>query len=428
MVKLKKTTIRQICFSLLIAVINSMPAFAALNIEITGAGEHQIPITIVSFAGEEKLAQSISSIASADLARSGLFKQIEPVAGSPHELKDVVFSSWTGIDALTIGKVNVLSNGRIIVKFHLLDPIRQTDLLWKTVSGKRNDIRTIGHVIANLIFEKLTGDPGVFNTQIAYVNRQKDKYKLVVADSDGFNEKIVYASNSLIMSPSWSPDGSHLAFVAFEDDHTVVYIQSMLTNQRFAVANFSESNSAPTWSPNGKMLAFVITKDGSSHIFLIHPDGSDLQQVSFGDGIDTEPNFSPDGENLIYASDRSGKVQIYQISIDGGDPDRLTFGGGSSFSPHFSPDGNSFVFSSWINGKFYIASEDLQSKRLQVLTEGGWEENPSFAPNGKLILFASEAKGRGVLATVSIDGKVKQTLFSQVGNILDPSWGPLTKP
>jgi TolB protein len=415
-------------FFLFFLIFGSMPASAILDIEVTGAGDHQTPITIVPFSGEEKLNQSISNIVSADLARSGLFKVMPTTDKTPHEVNDVDYPSWSGIDILVIGNAVLQSKGRILVKYHLLDTVKKTEIVGLNVSGKHSELRSIAHRISDSIFQKLTGDTGVFNTRIAYINHQADRYQLSVADSDGYEEKGIFSSSSVIMSPSWSPDGSHLAYVAFEHDQAIVYVQSMLTNQRLAVASFPDSDTAPTWSPDGQHLAFVLSRDGSSHIYLLQPDGSNLQQLTFDDQIDTEPNFSPDGESLIFASDRSGKVQIYQMSVDGGDADRLTFEGRNNFSPHYSPDGQSIAYSSWIDGKFCIVTEDINSKQVQVLTNGDWDVNPSFSPNGKMILYATEVNGRGVLATVSIDGKVKQKLASQTGSILDPSWGPLIRP
>lgn len=414
-------------FYWLILCCVSLPAHAVLDIEISGAGEHQIPIAVVPFAGEKKLTQSISSIVAADLARSGLFKLVKPTDKLPYAPQEVVYSDWLGTDALSLGKVEVKPSGRITVKFSLLDTVRQSELIGQTVSGKGTELREIAHRIADLIFEKLTGDPSVFNTHIVYVNRQGAANKLVVADSDGYGEKTFFSANSNIMSPAWSPDGSYLAYVVFEQDHAVVYVQSMLTRQRIAVADFAESDSAPAWSPDGQQLAFVLTKDGSSNIYLVQPDGSELQQITYGDQIDTEPHFSPDGQHLIFASDRGGSVQIYQVSVDGGEAERLTFEGGNNYSPHYSPDGKSFVYSSWRDGKFYIVTEDFQTKQVTVLTSGGWERNPTFAPNGKLILFATEENGHGVLATISVDGRVKQKMSTQTGEIFDPMWGPQSK-
>jgi TolB protein len=256
------------------------------------------------------------------------------------------------------------------------------------------------------------------------VNRQGQKFRLIVADSDGYNEQIVLAHGEPIMSPSWSPDGSHLAYVSFETGHAAVYVQSLYTNQRMVVADFRGSNSAPAWSPDGKQLAVVLTRDGSSQIYLMRPDGGGIRRITFSGAIDTEPNFSPDGQYLLFTSDRGGSAQIYRMSIDGGPEQRLTFGEGNNFSPRHSPDGKNFVFAHLNDGKFYVAVQDFQSGQMSLLTGGGWEKKPSFAPNGKIILFASEARGRGILATVSSDGRVKQHMFTQSGDAREPVWGP----
>jgi len=420
-----KNSLRHLYVIILLCI--SYPVYAVLDIQITGAAEKQIPVAIVPLAGEEKLKQSISNIVLADLARSGLFKLVDPAGKAPHTISEVDYPAWAAADAISIGTADMEPNGRIKVRFHLVDSVRKMELLAQTVYGKSTEIRAIAHQISDLIFEKLTNQPGVFNTRIAYVNLLGKKYQLVIADCDGYDEKVVYSSNSLIMTPSWSPDGGHIAYVVFEKDHAVIYVQSLLTNQRIAVANFPESDSAPAWSPDGRQLAFVLTNDGNSHIFLVRPDGSELQQMTFDDEIDTEPNFSPDGQSIIFESDRSGSVQLYQIPVDGGDAERLTFENGSYFSPHYSPDGNSFVFAKWESGRFHIATEDFKTKLVQGLTNGGWERNPSFAPNGQMILYATEENGHGILSTVSIDGRVKQKITSQTGDILDPIWGPFTK-
>lgn len=409
----------------LMAVASS--AQATLNIEIIGAGEHQIPISVVPFAGENKLAQSISAVVVNDLKRSGLFRPVDPAGKAPHELKDVKFADWPGVDALAIGSVNVAADGRVEVKFRLLDMVKQIELTGQAVSAKSDQVRAIAHRIADIIFEKFTGDPGVFSTRIAYVNREGRANRLVVADSDGYGEQTVLAMNEAIMSPAWSPDGSHLAYVTFEKGHAVVYVQSLLMRQRMVLAEFPGSNSAPAWSPDGKQLAIVLTRDGSSQIYLVRPDGSNLRRVSFSDAIDTEPSFSPDGQYLLFTSDRGGSAQIYRMPVEGGYAERMTFEGSNNFSPRYSPDGKGFVFMHSNGKQFLIATQDFETRQMQILTDVGWEKKPSYAPNGKLILFATEAQGRGILATVSSDGRVKQKMFPQRGDIREPTWGPFLK-
>ena len=405
----------------------ALPAHAALNIEIIGAGEHQIPVAIVPFAGEEKFAQGISQVVSADLLRTGLFRLVDPAGKAPHEPNEVVYADWPGVDALAIGSVEEQINGRAAVKFRLLDTVKQVELVGQAVSGRADQLRAIAHRIADMIYEKLTGVAGVFSTRIAYVNRQGKANRLVVADSDGYGEQTVLSTNEPIMSPAWSPDGSHIAYVSFERGRAAVYVQSLLTNQRVVVANHRGSNSAPAWSPDGKQLAVVLTRDGGSHIYLVRPDGSDLRRLTFSGVIDTEPNFSPDGQSILFTSDRGGKPQIYRMPVEGGVAERMTFEGGNNFSARYSPDGKSFTFAHLTSGRFYIATQDFESRQMQLLTGGGWEKKPSYAPNGKLVLFATEAQGRGILATVSSDGRVKQKMFPQAGDIREPTWGPFLK-
>lgn len=405
---------------------HSAVASAALSIEIIGAGEHQIPVSLVPMGGDEKLGQAINDVVSGDLLRTGLFRMVDTTGKTPHEASDVNYTDWQlrGAEALGIGTVGIQPNGQIEARFRLLDVLKKVQLVGEAVSAGDGQVRAIGHRIADLIYEKMTGDKGVFSTRIVYVNKQSRNYSLIVADSDGYNDQTILKHNEPIMSPAWSPDGAHLAYVSFETGHAAVFVQSLLTNQRKLVANFPGSNSAPAWSPDGNTLAVVMTHDGSSQIYLMRPDGSNIRRITFSGAIDTEPNFSPDGHSLLFTSDRGGSAQVYMMPVEGGAAQRLTFADGNSFSPRYSPDGKSFVFAHLTGGRFYIAVQDFQTGQMETLTEGGWEKKPSFAPNGKIILFASEARGRGILATVSSDGRVQQHMFTQSGDAREPVWGP----
>jgi len=400
---------------------------AELNIEITGAGEQQTQISVVRFAGEDQSAQNISSVVANDLLRTGLFKLVDPAGKAPHEISEVRYAEWPGVEALLMGSVKAQDGGKVIVKFRLLDMVRRKELVYQVLMANEDQLRAIAHRIADLAYERLTGSSGVFSTRIAYVNRDGRHYRLVVADSDGYGEQTLLSSNEPIMSPAWSPDGKQIAYVSFEQRRAMVYVQSLATRQRMLLADFPGSNSAPAWSPDGKQLALVLTRDGNSQLYHVNSDGSDLHRITFSEGIDTEPIFSPDGKYLLFTSDRGGSAQIYKVSVEGGNAERMTYEGSNNFSPRYSPDGKSFVFSHFSGGRFYIAIQDFESRQVQILTSGGWEKKPSFAPNGKLVLFAAESQGRGILATVSSDGKVKQKMVAQYGDIREPTWGPFQK-
>ena len=270
-------------------------AYATLNIEIFGGGATQIPIAIVPFAGEEKLTQSITPVVAADLQRSGLFRLVDPAGLRPHERVEVSYPDWVnrGAGALVIGSATILGGGQVSIRFHLLDVAKQEQLASYAETVPAEQLRAAAHRIADMIYEKLTGDVGVFSTRIAYVVKQGKKYSLQVADADGYNAQSVIEYTEPIISPSWSPDGTKLAYVSFENKKPVVYVQTLATRARKAVANFRGSNSAPAWSPDGSKLAVVLSLMGGSQIFLINADGGGLQRLSQSSGIDTEPSFFP---------------------------------------------------------------------------------------------------------------------------------------
>lgn len=406
-------------------------AHSQLRIEIVGGGANQVPIAIAPFKAEATLPQQVTSIIAADLHRSGLFKIVDSggLTSIPAEPADVQYPVWTarGAEALVIGVVSPLPNGRWDVRFRLLDVVKQTQLTGFAYQVTAQQLRITAHKIADSIYSQLTGDVGVFSTRITYVAKQGARFELQVADADGYGAQTVLASNEPIISPAWSPDGTRLAYVSFERKKPIVYIQSLLTGSRTIAANFKGSNSAPAWSPDGKRLAVVLTKDGNSQIYLINADGGNVTRLTNTGTIDTEPNFSPDGQWVIFTSDRGGSPQIYRVPVTGGAPERLTFEGGYNVTPRHSPDGKSFVFIQKNGGHFNVAIQDFASRQLQLLTENNIDESPSFAPNGRTILYATAVKGRGILAAVSSDGRVRQRFSAEIGDVREPAWGPIVK-
>lgn len=406
-------------------------ARAQLQIEIIGAGTNQYPIAIAPLRGEDGLPQSVTAVVASDLNRSGLFKLVDsgglPVM--PAEPADMDYPMWRarGADTVVIGSVAPLPDGRYDIRFRLMDAVGQTQLLGFAYQVTAGQLRGTAHRIADAIYEKLTGDTGVFSTRVTYVVKKAGRYELQVADADGYAPRTVFASNEPVISPSWSPDGGRLAYVSFENQKPVVYVQSLQSGARTAVANFRGSNSAPAWSPDGNRLAVTLSKDGNTQIYLINADGSGVNRLMTSRLIDTEPDFSPDGQFILFTSDRAGSPQIYRVPVAGGTPERITYEGSYNVSPRYAPDGKSFTFIQRNGGKFSIAVQDFTSRQSQLLTEGGMDESPSFAPNGKMILYATEIKGRGILAAVSSDGRVRQRFTVESGDVREPAWGPLSQ-
>ncbi|MCB1984364.1 MAG: Tol-Pal system protein TolB [Burkholderiales bacterium] len=408
------------------------PLHARLNIEIFGGGTERIPIAIVPFADENRLQQRVTDVVAADLQRSGLFRLIDPTGLSPYAPAEVVYSDWTnrGASALVIGRTILMPGGQVEIQFRLMDVAKQAQLTGLATVVPITQLRAAAHRIADIIYEALTGEVGVFSTRIAYVLKQGNKYALQIADSDGYNEHSIIEYTEPIISPTWSPDGSQIAYVSFENKKPVVYVQTIATRQRKAVANFAGSNSAPAWSPDGKTLAVVLSLHGGSQIYLINADGSGLRRLTRSSGIDTEPNFSPDGRHIIFTSDRGGSPQIYRIPVSATESttaERLTFEGNYNVSPDFSHDGKSFAFIHRHQGRFTVAVQDIATRQVQILTNSQFDESPSFAPNGRMILHATEIGGRGILSAVSRDGQTRQHLSVQTGDIREPAWGPLLK-
>jgi TolB protein len=413
---------------LVLSLFAAAVAHAQLSIEITGAGANRIPVAIAEFAGDQAAARIITATVRADLERSGLFRMVDPGGTTLDENAQVNFGDWKGrgADALATGSLARSADGRMEARFRLYDTQKQVALGGAAYLTGNDQLRAAGHRIADYIYEKLTGEKGVFSTRIAYVVKSGGQFRLQIADADGQGAVTALNSPEPIISPVWSPDGRRIAYVSFEKKKPVVYVHHLASGQRQVVANFKGSNSAPAWSPDGRRLAIVLSKDGNSQIYGVNADGTGAQRLSQSSGIDTEPRFGPDG-SIYFTSDRGGSPQIYRMSGSGGDPQRVSFEGSYNVSPRPSPDGKSLAFISRRDGRFQLAVMDLASRQVQVLTDSNKDESPSFAPNSRMILIATETGGRGVLSAVSSDGRIKQRLSIAAGDVREPAWGPFNQ-
>ena len=423
-------------------MVASTSAWSELTIEINEGYENAYPIAIVPFgfrtelktadASVESTPLDLSTVIAADLRRSG---QFNPIASSvmpslPHELESVNFSAWRTLDVdnMLIGQLIAQENGLYTIEVRFLDVLRQKQVIGKRwIDIRKERLRGVAHQISDLIYEELTGVRGAFNTQIAYVTLRKigtkRLYTLEISDSDGHNPQPILKSSKPIMSPSWSPDGSKLAYVSFESGRSNIVVQSLDGQYRKVVANYKGINSAPAWSPDGTKLAMTLSKGGSADIYLLDLNTNKLQRLTRNWSIETEAAWAANGHSLFFNSDRRGQPQVFQVFLDTGEIRRVTFEGKYNANPEISPNGRYLAMVHGNKG-FHIAVQDLYTNEFNVLTDSFLDESPTFAPNGEMILYAMNKNGRGVLAVVAIDGRTSQTLRVKNGEVREPAWGP----
>lgn len=407
-----------------------------LEIIIDRGVENALPIAVIPFGWNGALdTQPIDlhvTIAN-DLARSGRFATMDELdmPQQPAEFGHVNFRDWQllRMENIVIGNLKQTDAGDFEIEFRLLDVYKEAQLTGFRIQARRTQLRRTAHRISDIIFEKLTGVRGAFDTRIAYVTVKQnaageERHSLQIADADGFNPQVLLESDQSLMSPAWSPDGKHLAYVSFEGNNSSVFVQNIRTGERNEIASHRGINSAPAFSPDGGRLALTLSKDGDAEIYVMHLSTGSLQRITRNRAIDTEPNWSPDGSKLVFTSDRGGTPQLYEVDLQGGTPKRLTFEGPYFARPRYSPDGTGITMVHGENGLYRIGYLDLDNGYLTILTNNRLDESPSFSPNGSMIIYATNGRRGSELAAVSADGRVHQRLALQDGEVREPAWGP----
>ena len=435
---MNKTSVKRVQFlSALVALLFWFDSQAALEIEITQGVEAGIPIAVVPFEwkGAGIPPQFISDIVEADLKRSGRFDTIPrgDFLSNPHDHTQVNYKDWRLIkaEALVVGRVQQLGGDQFQVEFRVFDVFKATQLGGFRYKVPGKSLRKLSHQISDIVYEKLTGERGAFDTQIAYVTVERSptrtRYLLRVADSDGYGPITVLESKEPILSPSWSPDGQQLAYVSFEQRRSMIFTQRLRDGKRELISSFEGVNGAPAWSPDGRMLALVSSREGNAEIYTLDLQTRQTRRLTNHLAIDTEPAFSPDGRSIVFTSDRAGRPQIYRMRADGSGVERLTFEGSYNARASYSVDGQRLTLVTNQGRGYRIGVFHIKSKGLLVITDTTLDESPSFAPNGAMILYATQQGNSGVLSAVSADGRVKQVLRFQKGDVREPAWSPYNR-
>ncbi len=402
---------------------------AQFRVEVSGVGLTQMPIAVATFRGEAQAPQKIGAIVKADLERSGVFRPVDSTGAVMDESSRPDMTVWKqkGADSLVTGSITPLADGRFDVRLRLWDVVRGQDLGGQSYAVTAADLRLSAHRISDFVYEKLTGEKGIFSTRIAYVTKSTQRFTLWVADADGENAQSALASPEPIISPAWSPNGSQLAYVSFESRKPVIYAHNVVSGKRRLLANFRGSNSAPAWSPDGRQIVATLSRDGGSQLYAMDANGGEPRRLTQSPSIDTEPAFAPDGRSIYFVSDRGGAPQIYRMTASGGNAERVTFNGNYNISPAISPDGKYLAYVSRISGAFKLQVMELATSTVTQLTDTTADESPSFAPNSRLIVYATQQQGREALMTTTVDGKIKARLAGASGDIREPDWGPYSR-
>lgn len=395
------------------------------------------PIAIVPFKvlDGSDVEHKIHEVISFDLDASGKFESIpvKDFLSQPSKDEEVRYKDWRFINAeiLVIGEIWDIGSDKYEVQFRIYDVIRQQQIgAGKRISGlSKSDLRTAAHVISDNVYQAFTGRAGAFQSRMAYVSRseveyQRYRYRLMVADWDGYGAREVYASWNPLLSPDWSPDSQQLAFVGFGEKGAIIKTIDLRTLENETIAEFKGVNSAPAWSPDGSKIAYSTSQHGSPDVYIYDVATRQHTRINTHYGIDTEPSWSPRGDSFLFTSSRTGKPQVYSYSIGDQSLSRMTFEGNESANASYDSSGSQIVMVH-DGGKIAIMNEE--TSRITMLSNSKFDESPSFSPNGDMVLYKTEQQYEPALMVASSDGRVRTRLSLVSGDIREPAWSPLRK-
>ena len=431
------TLLRMFLAALTAAWLAAPAAHAQLQIQITSGVSNPVPIAIVPFAQAPTAGTDVADVVQNDLVGSGRFTALarQRMPAKPTNAADVKFADWktAGSYYVVVGQVTPIAGGQLAVDFNLLNVLTGQSIARQRFVGTATALRNAAHRVSDVIYQAITGIRGAFATRIAYVaiagEGAQQRFQLVIADADGYNQHLILESRFPIMSPAWSPDGKWIAYVSFENHLSAVYVQRVQSGERTRVSMRAGINGAPAWSPDGRKLALTLSGDsGHPQIYLLDLSTQHLTRLTDSPSINTEADWSPDGRYIYFTSDRAGEPQIYRIgTTPGSATQRITFTDEYNAGPHVSNDGK------WLamvtrddSGSYRIAVQNLLTGEFRMLTSGRLDQSPSFAPNSASIMYA-ERPGRGqagILATISVDGLTGLSLKATQGEVRSPAWGP----
>ena len=418
-----------------LVAIAAMPARAAVTVDLSKGTVEPLPIAVTDMISNDQLGAQISAVITADLKRSGLFAPIDKGAfiqkiTNPDAAPR--FEDWKTINAqaLVSGRVTKEADGRLRAEFRLWDVYGGTQLIGQQFYTRPENWRRVAHIIADAVYEKLTGEKGYFDTRIVFVSETGPKTarvrQLAIMDQDGANVRILTKSKSIVLTPRFSPTRQEITYMSFEGDQPRVYLLQLETGQREVVGNFPGMTFSPRFSPDGQRVIMSLQEKGNANIFTMDLRSRTTTRLTSTAAIDTSPSYSPDGQRIVFESDRGGRQQLYVMNADGSGQTRISFGDGAYSTPVWSPKGDLIAFTKQSGGKFSIGVMRPDGSGERILTTGFHNEGPTWAPNGRVIMFFRQNAGAGgpTLHSIDLSGYNEQRVPTPAF-ASDPAWSPL---
>ncbi|MEO4041466.1 Tol-Pal system beta propeller repeat protein TolB [Hoeflea sp. CAU 1731] len=412
-----------------------MPAKALVEIDINKGNVEPLPLAVTEFISDDDIGRQISEVIAADLRRSGLFAPIDPKAFIQKITNPDVaprFEDWRVINAqaIVVGRVTREADGRLKTEFRLWDTFAAQQLIGQQFFTQPENWRRVAHIIADAIYQRLTGERGYFDTRVVFVSetgpRNDRRKQLAIMDQDGANLRFLTQGDDLVLTPRFSPNRQEVTYMSFANGEPRVYLLQLETGQRELVGNFPGMTFSPRFSPDGQKVIMSLEQGGNANIYTMDLRSRSTTRLTNTTAIDTSPSYSPDGRQIVFESDRGGRQQLYVMNADGSDQKRISFGDGSYSTPVWSPRGDLIAFTKQSGGKFSIGVMRPDGSGERILTTGFHNEGPTWAPNGRVIMFFRQPAGAGGPQLYSIDltGYNEQRIDTpNFGS--DPAWSPL---
>jgi TolB protein len=411
------------------------PANAAVEININRGNVQPLPIAITDFISDDGIGAQISAVIEADLKRSGLFAPVSRAAfiekiSNPDQPPR--FEDWKVLkaEALVVGRIVREPDGRLRAEFRLWDTFGGQQMTGQQFFTDPKNWRRVAHMIADAVYERITGEKGYFDTRIVFVSesgpKTDRKRQLAIMDQDGENMRPLTSSKDLVLTPRFSPNRQEITYMSFEGDQPRVYLLQLETGSREVVGNFPGMTFAPRFSPDGQRVIMSLQQEGNANIYTMDLRSRTTTRLTSTAAIDTSPSYSPDGSQIVFESDRGGRQQLYIMGADGSGQRRISFGDGSYSTPVWSPRGDLIAFTKQSGGKFSIGVMKTDGSGERILTTGFHNEGPTWAPNGRVLMFFRQNAGAGGPQLYSIDlTGYNEQLVKTPSFASDPAWSPL---